>query len=924
MPQGHRIPEARFAMPFTPSTSNCVPINHIDEAQRLAKLTAHLPGMVCQFRLFPDGTCCFPYVSAGIRNIYRLEPQDVQNDGTRVFDRVHPDDLAKVNASVRTSAVNLTLWHEQYRLKFDDDEVTWVEGRAQPERLEDGSILWHGFISDITRQKQNEQAIAHRESLFRKIADASPVFIWMMSADGQMEYLNKTLLNFIGHDLQAMVGTGWRQAVHPSDAGPAYEHLMACMKARLPYEFQLRYRRNDGVYRLTANWARPWFHDDGSLGGYIGSSIDITEQKQAQDDVVKMRDQLDSILTSLPEVVYSLSPDLSKNYFVGSATQAVYGRPSKDFLEDPNLWLKVIHPDDVSKIEEGLEELNRTDKSCTEYRVIRPDGSLGWVIDTARIIRDKSGTPVRIDGVVADITHRVKSDNDLRSARDAAQAASRHKSEFLASMSHEIRTPMTAIVGYAHLLTSGRPTLQEQALWSGHIRSNSDYLLNLVNDILDLSKIEAGQIQLQTQPVDPWAIVQSVVNLMAPRASEKMLSLEVSRFGDTPALTTTDGTRLRQILVNLVSNAIKFTDKGSIGLEMSCENDPQTNRTNLVFVVSDTGIGIDPEKFTQLFKPFSRISDGSPATLRPGTGLGLVIAMKFARMLGGAITVESVPDQGSRFTVKIDAGQTSALNFIPESDQSTLTPQAPHAPLAQNALLGAHILVTDDNPDNQRIIKFILEQSGATVELANHGGEAVDRIINPAGRPTIDVALMDMQMPVCDGYAATRILRSKNHTFPIIALTAYTMSGDRQKCLDAGCNSYLTKPIIPDTLIQEVVKWLPAKAASRQEPSAPSSTPARPPFAASGRFAELVKEYLEGLTETRHKILVHLLDTDFESLRVLVHKLKGSGSSYGFPLITKTASICETAIKSGRTPEEITIAGRAVVEQIDAALIKRG
>jgi PAS domain S-box-containing protein len=923
-PSGSCLPIPSLSNPSTPSGSNLVfpPTLQSEESQCLAKLAAHLPGLVFQFRLFPDGTSCLPYVSAGIQNVFRLTPDDVQADGTRMFERMHPDDLPQINTAVRTSAVNLSLFHEQYRLRFDNGEVTWVEGRAQPERLEDGSILWHGFITDITRQKKMEEAIRQRETLFRKMADASPVFTWMMGADGQMEYLNKTLLSFAARDLKDMLGTGWRLIVHPDDAGPAYAKLMDCMAARAPFEFTLRNLRADGLFRTVQHWASPWFHDDGSLGGYIGSGIDITDQKLAQDEVVRMRDQLDSILTSLPEVVFSVSMDLQNCYFMGSAAEAVYGRPASEFIADPKLWVNVIHSNDVYKLESAMEDLRTYGRSCLEYRIIRPDGTHAWVSATSRVIRDSTGYPLRIDGIVADITSRIKAEADLRKARDAAEAASRHKSEFLASMSHEIRTPMTAIVGYAHLLTSGRTTPEDRTLWNVNIKQNSDYLLNLVNDILDLSKIEAGQIDLHPQQINPWALTQEIVSLMGPRAMEKMLALDVSRFGDTPREVIADGTRLRQILVNLVTNAIKFTDKGNIGIEMSSEKVPGTDRTALVFVISDTGMGIDPDKVDRLFKPFSRIADNSPGAVRPGTGLGLVIAMKFARKMGGDITLESVPGQGSRFTVKIDAGPTAALDFLPDTHETLPVPQSPASSPIDNALSGVRVLVTDDNPDNLRIIQFILEQAGAIVDLAANGCEATEKILNRHVPSKIDIILMDMQMPVCDGYTATRILRGQGKTIPIIALTAFTMAGDKQKCLDAGCTSYLTKPVVPDALIKELLMHLdPAKTAALSNTTPPRGTnPNTCGMLANPRFAKLVEEYAQSLKETRKNILLHIADADHPALRVLAHKLKGSGTNYGFPEITRTAALCESAIKSELPLAEINNAANTLIRQIDAAL----
>ncbi len=907
----------------------------LEDSDRLAKLTALLPGMVYQFRMYPDGRWCFPYASEGIRPLFGLSPEDVRNDAAPLFNTLYPEDRQGICDSVHESARNLTLWHRQFRVVQKNGNIIWVEGQAQPERLEDGSTLWHGFDSDITHRRRVEEAARERESLFRKMADSSPMFISMIGPTGETEYLNKTLTDFTGRPLKVIQEQGWLKDLHPDDRDIIMEGMGEKMASQQPFETVVRHLRHDGTYRSVAYWGRPWYREDGTFAGYLSSGIDVTDQKAAQDEVLKVRDQLNSILVSLPEVVYSISLDLKTHYFVSPATQSVYGVPVEDFLADGDLWAKMVHPDDNDKLNQGLAELFQTGATSMELRIIKPDGTVGWINDRARVIKDPNGIPMRVDGVVSDITERIRAAQELRQARDAAQAASRHKSEFLANMSHEIRTPMTAILGYSHLLTSGHPTPSEQAQWSRNIRQNSDYLLNLLSDILDISKIEAGQIDLQPEPLSPWDLAQTVISLMNPRATEKMLTLDLARFGPTPALVNVDATRLKQILVNLVSNAIKFTDKGSVSIEMSSEADEATGHHNLIFVVADTGIGIDPDKVHQLFKPFSRINDGTPTGIRPGTGLGLVIAAQFARMMGGDITLESVPEQGSRFTVKIDAGKTSDLKFIDDSDASPIGADTANDTLSPDALTGLRILVTDDNPDNQRIIKFIVEQAGAVVELAGHGGEATQRILSPGTRSPIDLVLMDMQMPICDGYTATRILRNRGYTLPIIALTAYTMSGDRQKCLDAGCTSYLTKPVVPETLIQEVAKFTPSKknqnaslaqvwAQSVPHTHTPktSSTKANPALAAmlaNPRYARLVKEYIAGLEQTRALILQYIDTADFDALRVVSHRLKGSGTSYGFPEITRTGAACEAAIKTGQPMSDIAGLAHALVAEIDNA-----
>ncbi len=395
---------------------------------------------------------------------------------------------------------------------------------------------------------------------------------------------------------------------------------------------------------------------------------------------------------------------------------------------------------------------------------------------------------------------------DLVAARLAAEDASRTKSQFLANMSHEIRTPMTAILGFSDVLL-GNLEEEDNLLAADIIKRNGKHLLSVINDILDLSKIEAGKLEIERLDCSPAAVVADVASLMRVRAEAKGLALEIEHAGGIPQSILCDPTRLRQILINLVGNAIKFTETGSIRLVTRLVQ--STARPPfLQFDVIDTGIGISRKQASKLFHPFTQ-ADSSTTKKFGGTGLGLTISKRLAEALGGDITISSSPGKGSTFSVTIDTGPLDGVSILEMSGEAvTDKGRTARVPAAASVKLDCRILLVEDGPDNQRLIAFVLEKAGAEVSLASNGQVACDKVLSAMGegRP-FDVILMDIQMPIMDGYEATRRLRHAGYTAPIIALTANAMSGDDQKCIDAGCDDYLSKPIDQETFLPVVAKF---------------------------------------------------------------------------------------------------------------------
>ncbi len=401
----------------------------------------------------------------------------------------------------------------------------------------------------------------------------------------------------------------------------------------------------------------------------------------------------------------------------------------------------------------------------------------------------------------------------LRETMLRAEEANRTKSEFLANMSHEIRTPMTAILGFTEVLqdyATGENTSPELVKAVETIQRNGEHLLQIINDILDLSKIEAGKLRVEKIHCHPGQIAAEVVSLMRVRADTKRLDLKLEYEGAIPETILTDPTRLRQILLNLVGNAIKFTEVGEVRLRM-CLCADAAEGPALRFDVVDTGIGLSAEQATQLFQPFTQ-ADTSTTRRFGGSGLGLTISKRLAEMLGGTITVQSALGHGSTFQVTIATGPLAGarmiehpLTEVPRRNLSSDAEENANEPI----ILSARILLAEDGPDNQKLLAFILKKAGAEVTIADNGRIAIEatRTAAEQGHP-FDVILMDMQMPVLDGYQATAELRRLGYQGPIIALTAHAMPKDREKCLQAGCDDYATKPISRRELLETIQRCL--------------------------------------------------------------------------------------------------------------------
>ena len=509
--------------------------------------------------------------------------------------------------------------------------------------------------------------------------------------------------------------------------------------------------------------------------------------------------------------------------FLGLPNEGIVGRSIRSIRQegktDPESLGRALYAIHESGVYEC--EIHDTDPGGRDRSV--------HVVATALLNDEKEpcGYVLRWRDITRDVTREEMLAAELREARATVDSMS----ESLANVSHEIRTPMVSILGFTETLLEDHESEPDKLTTVSTIHRNGQYLLRLVNDILDVSKIQAGQMRIERTRCAPWQIVTDVVSLMRVQADAKGITLDVECAGGIPDTIGTDPTRLRQILINLIGNAVKFTDVGGVRLvlriaDAGSNDDTPSSEPMLQFDIVDSGVGISREQTSQLFQPYVQ---SSPSTARThgGTGLGLAISRRLAKLLGGDLTFESEFGKGSTFHLTISTGPLDGVKTFEQFGAfASGEPDATTPRPTEQACLTARILLVEDDPDSRRLISMMLERVGAEVATAEDGRQAVDRLLaSPRenesvceAHPVFDVVLMDMQMPVMNGYEAVRTLRQKGYTEPIIALTANTAENNRRKCIEAGCDDHAVKPIRQDELVRIITRHL-------KPPRRPSITP---------------------------------------------------------------------------------------------------
>lgn len=557
----------------------------------------------------------------------------------------------------------------------------------------------------------------------------------------------------------------------------------------------------------------PFFDSDGKIEKYVSIGHDITMRKAAQQEIEASEEKFRAIADGAPLLIWTCRADGKAAYF----NEPWLKFTGRDFLKEVfDGWQDNLHPDDRSAFLESFHQFYKDRNGLEiESRMRRHDGEYRLMMFRGSPRFDATGSFEGFVGASFDLT-------ELRDAQFRAESANRSKSAFLANMSHEIRTPLTAILGYANLLQDqGRQIQQEERTEViSTIRRSGEHLLAIINDILDISKIEADKVLLEriVTPID--VILREVEGLFQTASKEKGVSFETRLSTPIPQSMVSDPTRFRQILMNLLGNAIKFTERGQVCLEVHVTS---SEKPRIIFDVQDTGVGLDEQQIKALFVPFSQ-ADETVSRKFGGTGLGLTISRRLARIMGGDVLLHRTElGNGSCFRLELPVEVPQGVPWINRLD---LIPSTSESILVDVTKLNGRILFAEDGIDNQKLIAFHLRKAGAEVEIAENGLIALQKISESISTGTpYDLLLTDIQMPEMDGYTLASTLRRRGFSIGIIALTAHAMADDRARCLDAGCDDYATKPINKEKLIELCQKWMKRSSEKGTKTSALSTVP---------------------------------------------------------------------------------------------------
>lgn len=582
--------------------------------------------------------------------------------------------------------------------------------------------------------------------------------------------------------------------IHPDFRQQARDVLANAIATDSFYNDEYQIVRPDGELRWINARGKVRYDNQGNAYELSGLIWDITDRKNAEIGLknLEIRFQRSTEATDLGVWYCNLPFDeliwnneVKGHFFLPPDANVTIG-----------MFYEIIHPEDRKPTRDAIEEsIASGNPYDVIYRTVDPNNSenikyiraIGWTD------YNESGDPIRFDGITLDVSFQHAYEQDLRRSKEAAEKANELKSAFLANMSHEIRTPLGAMIGFADLLKDSSISDEERLSYANVITRNGTQLSHIINDILDISKVESGQISIEYLEVEPVTIAEEVMSLLSVTAKDKDIGLRLVVEDSVPKTFNTDPVRLRQILMNIIGNAIKFTKVGEVAVTVFSEVGLK-DQSKLFFRVLDTGEGIAPGEEEKLFQVFSQ-GDNSITRKFGGTGLGLALSKKLAEALHGDVVLErSIKNEGSSFLISITEGTLSSSNH----DYKNLrTEDAKHI-----RLKGVKILLVDDTADNQDLITKVLTDRKAIVDIAHDGREGVEKALHG----NYDVVLMDLQMPVMDGYTATQYLRERGFDKPIVALSAHAMTEVRLECLNVGCTDYLTKPINFNDLIRVVGK----------------------------------------------------------------------------------------------------------------------
>ncbi|MBV6717046.1 PAS domain S-box protein [Paenibacillus chitinolyticus] len=747
-----------------------------------------------------DEQAVYLYASPACRSLLGYEPEELI--GTNAYDYFHPDDVFLVTEYLLANLAEVGIYTVSYRIRRKNGEYIWFESSSRYTYDENSGTVQEiiSISRDITERKAAENKLKVSEQRYKSLFDYNPSSVYSFDLEGNHVSLNANLARMTGFSRKELLHHSFTSLIEPSLLEKTLAHFHNA-KRGIPQNYETTLICKDASLIDVSVTNVPIIVDDEIVGVY-GIANDITESKKYVKEIEHLSYQHSLILSSVSEGIYGLDRD-GNVMFVNPAGASMLAY-SQEELIGVNIHDSIHHtkadgsdyPHEDCPIHATM--LDGLSRLVQEEVFWRKDGSSFLVEYRVNPLYDKG----EIMGAVVVFTD-ITDEREIIRAKEIAEQAARAKSEFLAMMSHEIRTPMNGIMGMTDLLLDTRLD-EEQRDYADIIRESSDALLQILNDILDFSKIDAGKMTLITEPFDLHAVVKSTLELFAPKAVEKKLEL-ISRIEpDVPHLYMGDASRVRQVLVNLVGNALKFTDSGSIVVSVESLAAVNSGPVLLGFSVADTGVGIPAGKLDHLFQSFSQLH---PVLNRKygGTGLGLSICKRLVELMGGTISVESTEGAGSvfRFTLpnaQIKKEETGEEQALGEEQQEWMISRLNSRPAPLK------ILVVEDHPVNRQLFIKFLEKLGYGADIAENGMEAVEAVTSTE----YDLVFMDLQMPVMDGLQATRLIRQllpSGQNPVIIAVTASVRPADKEKCLESGMQDFISKPILFDEVKRVFSYW---------------------------------------------------------------------------------------------------------------------
>lgn len=746
--------------------------------------------LICRYR--PDGRLSF--VNDAYLRFFKKTRADLIH--RNFIPHIPEPDLSGILEQLKRISLNNPIVNVEHRVIMPDGAVRWQHWIHRGIYGSDGGIIEYQAVGrDITDHKRAEDELLERTLFLDTLLDAIPVPIFFKDREARYLGFNKAFEDFYGKTKEKLIGKSVFD-IAPKDLAEIYhaQDVDLFAKAGLQvYEAQVRNALN--VDRTVIFHKAAYLGQGGEVSGLIGAILDITERKAAENALQESREKLKAYMDNSFDVIFVLTAE-GVFQFVSRAWERHFGIPIKDVIGQ-NFAL-FVHPDDVLPCAEYLARILDEGLSMTSppYRVKRSDGLWRWFIANGSRYSDTNCVWQYI-GIAHDVTEQYEAEEKLRQAKIAAESASQAKTAFLATMSHEIRTPLSALLGSIELLAT-TALLPQQQQYLKDCRTASKMLLNVINDVLDFSKIEAGKLEVVNEIFSVSSLARQLVRIFSVGAGQKGLDLALSLADDLPRHISCDQHRLRQIISNLLSNAIKFTNNGTVSLKLTTEqalSGPNPDSVILKISVSDTGIGIPPEKQDLIFDSFTQVENFSTRR-HAGTGLGLAICRRLIEVMGGTVTLTSVPGEGSVFTVVLP---------VVVSHDAIRTETNKHTPTQHGTSWS--ILLADDDELGRSVTKALLQRRGHRVTEAANGSELLEEL----RKQRFDIVLSDISMPDMDGLEVARIIRSGSLSgidplIPVVAMTAHAFQNDVDSFLAAGFSSYASKPVNFESLLNSIDK----------------------------------------------------------------------------------------------------------------------